>query len=257
VVTTTGNGWVDHHTPEALELMYGGNVATVATQYSFLPSWIAFLADRDRAVEEGRAVIGAVSERLSRPPKDHRPKLLIYGESLGATGSEGAFDGLGDIRNTADAVLWVGPPDSNQIWSGLVARRDPGSPEVAPVYDDGLVVRFGSRPQDWDFPDQQWLQPRVAYLMHPTDPVVWWSPKLLFARPKWLVEPRGDGVSPAMSWYPVVTFWQMTADLANALYVPDGYGHNYSHEMLDAWARVAPPPGWTASDTARAHAALQ
>jgi uncharacterized membrane protein len=60
-----------------------------------------------------------------------------------------------------------------------------------------------------------------------------------------------------MSWYPVVTFWQMTADLANALYVPDGYGHNYSHEMLDAWARVAPPPGWTASDTARAHAALQ
>jgi uncharacterized membrane protein len=60
-----------------------------------------------------------------------------------------------------------------------------------------------------------------------------------------------------MSWYPVVTFWQLTADLANALYVPDGYGHNYSHEMLDAWSRVAPPPGWTASDTARAHAALQ
>ena len=256
VVTTTGNGWVDYHTPEALELMYGGNVATVATQYNYLPSWIAFLADRQSAVDEARIVIGAVSARLNRMPKDHRPKLLLYGESLGATGSEGAFDSLADVRNTADGVLWAGPPNSNRIWADLVAHRDPGTPQVAPVYAGGQVVRFGSRPQDWDSPDQPWQQPRVAYLMHPTDPVVWWSPSLLFDRPDWLVEPRSDGVSPAMSWHPFVTFWQLTADLGNALYVPDGYGHNYRDEMLDAWARVAPPPGWTASDTARAHAAL-
>jgi uncharacterized membrane protein len=256
LVTTTGNGWVDYHTPESLELMYGGNVATVATQYSFLPSWLAYLWDRDQAIEDAHAVFAAVSARLSALPAGQRPKLLLYGESLGSTASESVFDGLADIRARADGVLWVGPPHANRIWSELVARRDPGSPVVAPVYSGGLVVRFGSRPGDWQQPDEPWLQPRVGYLMHPTDPVVWWSPQLLFSRPDWLEEPHGAGVSPAMSWYPVITFWQLTADLANALYVPDGYGHNYSHELLDAWAQIAPPAGWTAADTARAHAAL-
>jgi uncharacterized membrane protein len=256
LVTTTGNGWVDYHTPEALELMYGGDVATVATQYSFLPSWLAFLWDRDEAVADAHAVFAAVSARISALPAGHRPKLLVYGESLGATASESVFTGLADIRARADGVLWVGPPHANRIWSELVTRRDPGSPEVAPVYSGGLVVRFGSRPGDWQLPEDPWLHPRVGYLMHATDPVVWWSPQLLFSRPDWLTEPHGDGVSPAMSWYPVITFWQLTADLANALYVPDGYGHNYSHELLDAWAQIAPPAGWTTADTARAHAAM-
>jgi uncharacterized membrane protein len=256
LVTTTGNGWVDYHTPEALELMYGGDVATVATQYSFLPSWLAYLWDRDRAIEDAHAVFAAVSARITGMPAGHRPKLLLYGESLGSTASESVFEGLADIRAKADGVLWVGPPNANQIWGGLVARRDPGSPANSPVYSGGLVVRFGSRPGDWQQPEAPWLEPRVGYLMHPTDPVVWWSPRLLFSRPDWLKEPHGDGVSPAMSWYPLITFWQLTADLANALYVPDGYGHNYSHELLDAWAQIAPPSGWTALDTARAHAAL-
>jgi uncharacterized membrane protein len=256
LVTTTGNGWVDYNTPRALELMYGGDVATVATQYSFLPSWLAYLWDRDRAIEDAHAVFAAVSARIDALPDGRRPKLLIYGESLGSTASESVFSGLADIRARADGVLWVGPPHANQVWSELLARRDPGTPAVAPQYSGGLVVRFGSRPGDWQQPDAPWLQPRVGYLMHPTDPVVWWSPQLLFSRPDWLKEPHGDGVSPAMSWYPVITFWQLTADLANALYVPDGYGHNYSHELLDAWAQIAPPAGWTAADTARAHAAM-
>jgi uncharacterized membrane protein len=91
----------------------------------------------------------------------------------------------------------------------------------------------------------------VLYLQHPSDPIVWWSPELLFRRPDWLVEPRGDDVSPAMSWYPVVAFWQITADLAHAQSVPDGHGHNYSDLILDAWVGVAAPDGWTAADTAR------
>ena len=62
-------------------------------------------------------------------PKDHRPKLLLYGESLGATGSEGAFDDLADVRNTADGVVWAGPPDSNRIWGDLVAKA--GSQELS------------------------------------------------------------------------------------------------------------------------------
>ena len=55
-----------------------------------------------------------------------------------------------------------------------------------------------------------------------------------------------------MRWYPVVTFWQVTADLGNAASPPMGYGHNYADQLLDAWVIVAPPPDWTDADTDRA-----
>lgn len=254
VIPTTGTGWVNEAAPESLELMYGGDTAVVATQYSYLPSWLSFLFDRDRVGEEGDALIDAVTARVDRLPEDDRPRVLVYGESLGTAGGEAAFDGLTDIRDRTDGVLWTGPPNSNELWSDLVERRDPGTPEVAPVYADGLVVRFGDAPADLLELAAPWLDPRIAYLMHPSDPVVWWSWELLFARPDWLEEPRGEGVSPAMTWYPVVTFWQVSADLTNAASPPMGYGHNYGAQLVDAWAVVAPPEGWTAADTERARA---
>lgn len=254
VIPTTGTGWVNSAAPESLELMYGGDTAVVATQYSYLPSWLSFLFDRGRAGEEGAALIDAVTARVEQLPEGDRPRVLVYGESLGTASGEAAFAGLADIRARTDGVLWTGPPNANPIWSKLVERRDPGTREVAPVYSDGLVVRFGDQPADLHDPDAPWLEPRVAYLMHPSDPVVWWSWDLLFQRPDWLEEPRGRGVSPAMSWYPVVTFWQVSADLTNAAYPPMGYGHNYGAQLVDAWAIVAPPPGWTDADTERARA---
>ena len=30
-----------------------------------------------------------------------------------------------------------------------------------------------------------------------------------------------------------------------------GYGHNYGINFVSGWAAVAPPPGWTAADSAR------
>jgi uncharacterized membrane protein len=60
-----------------------------------------------------------------------------------------------------------------------------------------------------------------------------------------------------MRWNPVVTFWQVSADLTNAEGVPGGHGHNYSNDILDGWVAVAPPDGWTPADTERIRAALQ
>ncbi|KQS65033.1 hypothetical protein ASG41_16205 [Modestobacter sp. Leaf380] len=256
VVTTTGTGWVNSAAPQALELVYGGDTATVATQYSYLPSWLSFIVDRSRAAAAGRTLFDAVYERVQQLPEAGRPRLLVYGESLGSAGSEAAFSGLADIRERADGVLWVGPPNSNELWSAFVERRDPGEPEVEPVYAGGIAVRFGSGIEDLEEPATEWLDPRVVYLQHPTDPIVWWSPDLLLTRPDWLVEPRGEGVSPAMSWYPVVTFWQVTVDMTNAQSPPDGYGHNYGDLLLDAWLLIAPPDGWTAADTDRARAVV-
>ena len=258
VVTTTGTGWVDDPVADDLELLHGGDTAIVATQYSFLPSWLSFLLDGERATEEGRQLFDAVRARVDAiPPGQPRPRLVAFGESLGSQGSEAAFSSLADVRGHADGVLWVGPPHSNRLSRQFVERRDPGSTEVAPVYADGLVVRFSGGPRTAGVatdPPTPWIEPHVLFLAHPSDPVVRWTPSLLWERPDWLTEPRGYDVLGAMSWYPVVTFWQASVDLTGAVSVPDGHGHVYVGEMLDAWVAVAPPPGWTPADTDRVRA---
>jgi uncharacterized membrane protein len=85
----------------------------------------------------------------------------------------------------------------------------------------------------------------VLYLQHPSDPIVWWSPRLLWDRPDWLGEPPGRDVLDAMVWIPVVTFWQVTVDLPLATGVPDGHGHTYTREFVDGWAAILQPAGWT------------
>lgn len=256
VVTTTGTGWVDSTTAAAIEYMYGGDTAIAATQYSYLPSVLSFLSDKSKATEAGRLVVHAVHARWSQLPPESRPKLLVYGESLGSQGSEGAFTGLEDIRTMVDGVMWVGPPNSNRIWSSLEARRDPGTPEVLPIYADGLVVRFAGNAENLNRPSGQWLDPRVVYLQHASDPIVWWSPDLLFTQPDWLKEPRGADVSRSVRWWPIVTFWQISADLANAQGVPAGHGHKYGTLPLDGWAAIAQPADWTPDLAERVRQAL-
>ncbi|MEV6772858.1 alpha/beta-hydrolase family protein [Nocardia sp. NPDC051030] len=245
IVTTTGTGWVNSLSTAALEYMYGGDTAIVASQYSYLPSVLSFLADRQKVAVAGKKMFDAIYQRWQQQPQNARPKLLVYGESLGSQGSESAFDGLADLRSKVDGALWVGPPNSNRLWEQFVSRRDPGTREIDPVYADGLVVRFGGDAPDLDRPSPDWRRPRIAYLQHASDPIVWWSSDLIFSQPDWLSEPRGPDVTPQMRWWPFVTFWQVAADLTNAQGVSDGHGHRYGSLVLDGWAAIAEPPDWT------------
>ncbi|WP_433599947.1 alpha/beta hydrolase [Nocardia sp. CA-135953] len=257
VVTTTGTGWVNSMAAGAIEYMYGGDSAVVASQYSYLPSVLSFLADRGKASDAGRQLFDAVYQHWSARPEGARPKLLVYGESLGSQGSEAAFDGLADLRSKVDGALWVGPPNSNRLWEQFVSRRDPGSREVEPVYADGLVVRFASDSADLARPTTEWRAPRIAYLQHASDPIVWWSSDLIFSQPDWLSEPRGSDVSSQMRWWPFVTFWQVTCDLSNAQGVADGHGHRYGSLVLDGWIAVAAPPDWTVEQSDKIRAQIE
>jgi uncharacterized membrane protein len=251
VITTTGTGWVNEEGVGPLEYMYNGDSAMVGLQYSYLPSWLSFLVDKERARQAGRDLFNAVYGVWSRLPLDRRPKLLVFGESLGSFGAESAFGGADDIRNRVDGMLLVGPPNRNELWREYVADRDPGSTQILPSYEQGTTVRFARDPAtDLDRPATTWQTPRVVYLQHPSDPIVWWGPRLMVSRPDWLREPRGADVLPATRWYPFVTFWQVTADMAFSTGVPAGHGHRYGAEPVTAWADIAPPDGWTPQRTA-------
>ena len=246
VVTTTGTGWVEPASLGSFEYIAGGDAASVAVQYSYLPSWLSFLVDQERARAAGRALFDAVYERWSSLPRDDRPRLHVFGESLGSFGGETAFSGEFDLRNRTDGALFVGPPNFNPLYRSFVDDRDAGSPEVEPVFRDGRTVRFSNRPRDGIGPeDQPWEGSRVVYLQHPSDPITWWSPDLILTRPDWLEEPPGRDVLDEVRWVPFVSFWQVSADLALAFSTEPGHGHNYTGEHVDGWAAILQPEGWT------------
>ena len=261
VATATGSGWINPITSSAFEYEWHGDTAMVSMQYSYLPSWIAFLTDRDTAAQAGTALNRAVYAEWSALPAGERPKLILFGESLGSLGSEDTYLGataagsVDDATAHADGILWVGPTTTNPIWHQVTAARNPGSPVWRPTYGDGSQVVFANSPGE--LPTAASGRSRIVYLQHPSDPVTWWSTSAIYWPPAWISEhPHGSDIPSSVSWFPIVTFLQTTGDLMEGFSTPAGHGHNYN----DAWAQavnsVATPAGWTAADTARLSAAM-
>jgi uncharacterized membrane protein len=243
VFTTTGTGWVDDWSAQAVEYLADGDSAIAAMQYSYLPSAMSIMTDRDTPREAGKALFDKVYAVWKALPEKERPRLVVGGESLGAYGGQAAFADADDMLARAQGGVWVGTPSFTDIAESLTARRNEGSPEIVPVVDDGRHIRFAASgdqlTHDYYGRDYGgWEFPRFVYAQHPSDPVVWWNPALLGAEPDWLREPRGRDVNPDVTWIPFVTFWQLTTDMAVGHDPPDGYGHRYGAELVPAWGSV-------------------
>jgi uncharacterized membrane protein len=249
VATTTGTGWINEAEAAALEYMHNGDTAIVSMQYSFLPSWLSFLVDKENARQAGQALFEAIDELIREMPEAQRPRLVVFGESLGSYGGEAPFLALNNLVARTDGALFSGPTFNNTIWTQLTGDRDARSPMWLPIFDKGENVRFAARAENLTRPGDPWGTPRVVYLQHASDPIAWFNPDLLFAKPDWLRESRGYDVSPRMEWIPVVTFLQVSADMAVAVDVPDGHGHVYVKDVANAWASILQPPGWTPEKT--------
>lgn len=250
IATTTGTGWIDPTVVDALEFMYNGDSAIVSQQYSYLPSWISFLVDQDRAREAGRVLYDAVIEEWAALPENERPKLLVYGLSLGSFGGQTAFSGVNDIRRSVDGALFTGTPNDTELWRTITAQRDTNSPEWQPTYRDGVSVRFASTKEDILSSPELWTDDtKVLFVQHANDPVVWFSFDLLFNKPDWLNEPRGRAVSPDTRWFPIITFLHIGLDQAIAASAPIGEGHYYVDTTVYAWQAIAAPDHWTTKDS--------
>lgn len=253
----TGTGWMIPKAATALELLHRGDTAIVAIQYSFLPSLVAVFVDAGLADEAGNALFDAVRARWSQLPPDRRPKLLVFGKSLGVAGLEAPFVGadaassVADIVARTDGALVVGAARSNAIHSQLTRERDPGSPVWRPVFDRGRTVRFLNRDPDQPALDVEWSTPRIVYLQHGSDPVAFWSVAALWWPPEFMARPRAFDVPDNLRWFPIVSAVQSVGDFLNQLGVPPGFGHDYSTDYVRAWASIVSPEGWTQADTER------
>lgn len=250
VATATGTGWLEPQSVDSLEYMYNGDSAIVSQQYSYLPSWISFLVDKQNATEAGQELFNAVYAKWQSLPEASRPKLVTYGLSLGSFGGQSAFGGAAQLQFLTDGALYMGTPSDTALWRRITDNRDVDSPEWQPVYENGKSVRFAATNEDILKNTNNWQLPRTLYMQHASDPVVWFSFDLLLNEPDWLKEAPGPDVSPTMRWYPFVTFFQVTVDQFFGVSVPNGHGHNYGNTIANAWAAVAAPQGWTSEKTA-------
>lgn len=255
VVTTTGRGWVNPNVAAGFEYVNGGDTAIASMQYSFLPSALSFVADRETPRLAGQALFEAVYRVWAALPQAKRPKLVVFGESLGSFGGQSAFASGTDIVSRTDGALLVGTPNFAQPWARITANRDPGSLERLPVIDEGRHIRFASRPADVNLPGP-WEFPRVVFWQHASDPITWWSFDLLLHQPDWLREPLGPDVDPGMRWLPFVTFWQITLDMIFSADVPYGYGHAFGPDAAQLWVDILDPPGWNEAKTQRIQEAI-
>lgn len=243
VLTGTGSGWVQEWNGSSVEYLTGGDCAIVSMQYSYLPSGLAWVTDRNTARRAGIALFDAVEREIHKLPEDRRPKLYVGGESLGAYGGLAAFSSAADMLQRADGGVWIGTPSFTRMWRELEATARKGSPQVLPIIDHGRNIRFVSRPSELEHgmygePYVPWETPRVVFQQHSNDPVVFWSPELLWKAPRWIQEKAGREVSTAVNWYPWVTFWQTAVDMPHAVSMHGGTAHSYHSELLPTWAAV-------------------
>ncbi|WP_410219129.1 alpha/beta hydrolase [Paracoccus sp. (in: a-proteobacteria)] len=245
VAMPTGTGWMDPAAVEPLEHLNHGDVATVALQYSYLQSWVSLLVQPEQAAEAGRALFGAVHRRWQQLPLEARPRLYLYGLSLGAHSSQQSLRLHEMLDQPVDGALWVGSPFLSPLWQTLTAERDPDSPAWLPRLTTGEVVRFTDGQHGLQ-EERPWGAVRIVYLQYGSDPIVFFRPDSAIRPPDWMNPPRAPDVSGDLRWYPIITELQLAFDMAIALEVPMGHGHRYAFvDHIGPWLAVTDPPGWT------------
>jgi len=233
LVSPTGTGWVDHTLIETAEFLTRGDIATCCIQYGRYPS---FLSVQKVALGRGqfRLLLWGVTQRLAERPPERRPKVLVFGESLGAWTSSDVvmFQGVqGFDHYGIDRALWVGLPWLAK-WSRSGMAR--GSSTMVP---EGTVGVFDRYEQLAELDDERRARLRAVILSHDNDPIAVLGPELLIQPPWWLADGRrGRGVPETMRWRPLVTFIQTAMDAANAMVSVPGkfgsFGHDYRADMV-------------------------
>jgi uncharacterized membrane protein len=232
VASPTGSGYVNYVAIESLEYLTRGDCATVSLQYSLRPSFLSL--DRvSMGREQNRALFHALSWRMRSIPEADRPRLVGFGESLGAHTMQDAFlhEGVGGLHRVGmDRALFLGTPAGSKWakdWRVDPTRTDPG----------GESVELASH-QEWLALDPVERDAhKFVLLSHHEDPIARFEPALAVQQPGWLgpVEHRPPGVSSRASWIPLVSFVLTLIDVKNAMDVVPGifvaHGHDYRADL--------------------------
>lgn len=248
VIAPVGTGWVDPAGMDAIEYLMAGDVASVSLQYSYLLSPLSLLVEPDYGSESAKALFDVVYNYWTTLPRDGRPRLYLNGLSLGAHASQDSMQILDVLQDPYQGALWVGPPFTSPIWRWATNSRNPGSPEWRPAISDGSTIRFTNQGDGLLNPKGvPWGPIRIAFLQYASDPIIFFDFASFYREPDWMKGERGPDVSKALTWYPIITFFQLGMDMALSLTSPLGHGHVYAPaDYIDSWMAMIEPQGWSA-----------
>lgn len=245
IATPTGTGWVDPAAMIPLEIMQGGDVASISVQYSYLPSWLTLFVDPVYGEETARAVFEAVYGHWRALPRGSRPRLFLFGLSLGSLNSDLASDAYAVLGDPFEGALWAGPPFASRTWSQVTAARQQASPAWLPEARNASVFRFFSAEDRSQLTKPGWGPVKIAYLQYPSDPITFFQADMWRKQPDWMRAPRGPGVSPVLTWIPGISYVQLAFDMMTATTVPKGRGHVFAAaDYAEGWRALTEPAGF-------------
>lgn len=230
VAAPTGVGYVNYSFAEALEYLTRGDCAIVVPQYALVPSALA-LNQTNAGVRMQSLILRGIRDRIATMPPESRPRLMQFGESLGAqvaldVAADGtaAFDELG-----LDGGLYLGTPFRTKLWDRWFA--DPA--QIDPDAKLGRVSQADEIPS---------LTPSVRHVqvIHHDDPINKFSYDAVIRTPWWMGDPptRPPRVPRETRFRPITTFILNLVDLKNGMNSRPGsfvrIGHDYRIELCDA-----------------------
>ena len=239
----TGSGYVNYVACETYEYLSRGNCASMAIEYSVLPSALS-LTRTGMGTRQTALVVDQITERLLTIPADRRPKFYLFGESLGCKVSQEMFTGASDasLRGAGiEAAVFVGTPAftrwRSEVWGGRPV-------DVAPQVGPGAIYLPRAIPDWTDLPAEQKQHVKYLLLQNGDDPIPKFGPPLLWRQPEWLGpdDTRPRGAPKGTNWQPVTTFVATFTDMLNALTPTPGVfaegGHDYRVEIPEAIRQV-------------------
>lgn len=232
-MSPTGTGYLNYVAAEALEYLTHGDVALVGMQYSLRPSPLS-LFRVGIGIDQNNAFLHALKWRLEAIPAERRPKLHIFGESLGAQTAEDVFaeEGTAGLHRVGiERGLFLGTPAATKLRQAWLA--DP-----AAVDPDAEIVEVDNYREYLALPDEIRLRARYFLLTHHNDSMPkFWFP-LAVQAPTWMgpAETREPGVPHETAWRPYITFLITLIDVKNAMNVIPGQfvanGHDYRADLV-------------------------
>ncbi|MBU6245610.1 MAG: alpha/beta-hydrolase family protein [Actinomycetales bacterium] len=236
LASPTGSGYINYVLAESLEYLTLGDCAIATMQYSMLPSSMS-LTRTGLAIEQNRALMHAVTGYLRGLPEHRRPRLVLFGESLGALTMQDMWRHRNVEAMDRDFVhssLFLGTPSATEFakaWRLNPAKVDP----------QGNVIEVDNFGEYLALDDEQRDRVRHLLVSHYDDPIPKFGTNLLLRQPWWLGPPgtRPPRVPQSSAWRPGTTFVLTAVDLINAMDVVPGQFGRRGHDYREDIARFA------------------
>ena len=217
------------------ELLAGGDIAHLAVAFSDRPALQSI--NRIRAgVRQFHDAVDVVREEIARLPEAQRPRLEVYGESIGGIVGEQAMlkEGIAGLdARGIDRAIYVGSPSAGRAKRALLAAEGGG--------DAPRVIRYASLDDaNARYGTDAIANARVQFLEHSEDAITSLRPRRIWQATQ---VPEGSVVRNQADHVPFASFSHMVGDAINFKQPPGrlgARGHNYGADMPGVLRQLHP-----------------